>query len=108
MSADNNNHLLNLIDVTLGFAKDKAFHDALIRIQEAQREYLCAEADAKRGKERSIINAMAKLDIETTKLKFEYRRIQPVLSSGAQIHFDKLFDSLQAQRERLVQEKKIG
>lgn len=105
MAAEKND-LLGLIDIAVGIAKDKAFADALSRVQAAQREYLIAEADENRSKARGVVEAIVKLDITTKKLEIEYRRIKTSLSPSAVARFDRLFDSLDAQRQALVQEKK--
>lgn len=107
--AAENNELLGLLDVALGIAKDKAFYDALAKVQAAQREYLIAEADANRAKARGIINSMVKLDITTRKFEFEYHRIETELSQEAKSHFAKIFNRLQSQRQDLLLKKgKIG
>lgn len=100
------NDLMCLLDVALGIAKDKAFEDALRSVQAAQREYLKADADARRIKTKSIIQQMAELDAATHRLRHEYTRIHPMLTPDAQAHFDKLFESLSRQRSFLVQKKK--
>lgn len=106
MSYLETNELMAFLDLVLGIAKDKALEEALRSIQTAQREYLIADADARRGKVRATIQQMAKLDVAAQKLKLEYTRVKPTLTSDAQAHFDRLFEGLVQQRNRLVQEKK--
>lgn len=98
-------YISSLIDIALGFSKDRAFSQALIQVRQAQREYLTAEADLNRKKARSIIEAILQIDISTEKLKRDYARIEQTLNDDAKDHFDKLFASLQAQRNHLIKEK---
>lgn len=98
--------LMYLLDVALGIAKDRAFEEALQSVQTAQREYLKAEAEARRTKKRAIIQQMVERDAAVLRLEREYTRMQPMLTPDTQAHFDKLFKSLSKQRSLLVQKKK--
>ncbi len=106
MARAETSELMCLLDLALELAKDKAFEDALRAVQTAQREYLIAEADARRARARAVIQEMAKLDVATRRLRYEYVRIQPELTPNAQAHFDKLFAGLARQRDRLAQKKR--
>ena len=101
-----NNVLLDLLDIALGYAKDKALHEAIIKVQYAQREYLKAEADAKREKESAIIQTLGQYDISKYKLEREFLRLKSNLSPEAVAHFLKLFEELDRQRQSLVNRKR--
>lgn len=104
--ANGSNNLLGLFDIALGIAQDKAFHDSLVRVQAAQREYLITQANEIRLRNRCIIESMAKLDIESRKFESEFRRIEKDLSEEAKQPFLKIIQGLQAQRQALIQQKK--
>ncbi|MBD5133059.1 MAG: lecithin retinol acyltransferase family protein [Clostridiales bacterium] len=106
MSHLETNDLMYLLDFALGIAKDKAFEEALQSVQTAQREYLIADADARRVKTRATIQQIAKLDVATRKLEFEYIRVKPMLTPDTQTHLDRLLEGLSQQRHHLVQKKK--
>lgn len=97
--------IMSLIDILLGYTKDKIFNDALRDVQNAQREYLIAEAEDRRSKANAVIHSIIKLDISVQMLKSEYARVQSMLTPDAKAHFDELFNSLANQRCKLVQEK---
>lgn len=100
------NNLTYLLNLALGAVKDRAFQEALQSVQTAQREYLIADAEARRGKSNAIIQQMAKLDAAVLRLRREYSRVGPMLTPDAQARFEELFDSLSRQRTLLVQKKK--
>lgn len=106
MAQTETNNLMYLLDLVLGVVKDKAFQEALQSVQTAQREYLIAEAEARRGKSKAVIQQMAKLDASVITLRREYARVGPMLTPDAQARFEELFDSLSRQRTLLVQKKK--
>lgn len=99
--------LLGLLDIALGYAKDRAFYTALEHVQAAQREYLIAEAESNRIKSRTIIMAIAKIDITSKKFELEYRRIEKDLSPEARNLLSDVLDNLHVQRQELIQKKKV-
>lgn len=101
------NELLGMLEIALGIAKDKAFYDALAKVQKAQREYLMAKADSERARVNGIINSMVELDLAADKLEFEYQRIQNVLSLDAKMRLEDILARLRLQREVLNREKNV-
>lgn len=99
--------LLGLLDIVLGIATDKAMHDALERVQAAQRAYLIAEADLKRAKVNGIVDAMVSLDIAAKKFEYEYQRIDQNLSNDVKKQLEKVSARLHSQRQELIVKKKM-
>lgn len=100
--------LLSLIELALGIAKDKAVEDSLLRVQNAQREYLLVQAETGRKKSRAIICAMAKLDQSIRMFEHEYEKIKPSLSREAREPFEKLYSGLGKKREELRRAKRAA
>ena len=99
------NDLLGLIDIALGAAKDKAFRDALLQVQTAQRKYLIAEAESRRTKVRELVYSIHDIDVATIKFEAIYHKLRPTLSDEAQEPFRKVYENLKQQRIHLVKEK---
>ena len=64
--------LFALLDLALAIVKDVTLTECLKKVENAQREYLLAEAEKNRGKSKAVIRAIMKIDIECKKLEFTY------------------------------------
>lgn len=98
--------ILQLIGLAADFAKDIALVQCLKRIEDAQRQYLLAEADAKRGKSNALIKAIAALDIEIIKLNETYEKIKESMGEKGREVMDLLIGELESERKKLVKEKR--
>ncbi len=94
-----------VLDLALAVVKDAALADCLRRVENAQREYLLAEADKNRGKSKAVIKAIVKIDIECKKLELTYSKIKDDLGSDGKDIMDDLLGMLEKERKRLVKEK---
>lgn len=101
--------LFPLIDIALAMVKDNAINNALRKVEEAQREYLIANAEANRKKSNEVIAALMKLDIEKLQLKFQFDRNKENLSPKAIDSIQAVLNFLDQKRTNLVAEKnRIG
>ena len=63
---------LNMIEMALAVVKDQAMIINLRKIEDAQRDFLLAEADQNRNHNRELIRSIAKIDVELIKLKNDF------------------------------------
>ena len=98
--------VFQLIGLAGDLAKDFTLALCLKRVEDAQRQYLLAEADAKRGKCSALIKAIAKLDIEIKKLETTYEKVEESMGEKGREVMDILIGELESERKKLVKEKK--
>ena len=98
--------VFQLIGLAVDFAKDIALVQCLKRVEDAQRQYLLAEADAKRGKSSALIKAIAMLDIEILKLEETYKRVEESMGEKGREVMNLLVGELESERKKLVKEKR--
>ena len=104
----NETDILNLIDVALGYVKDKALEEMLRNLAAVQREYYKKKAEQGRKKSTEIIKNMAKVDIEVCRLNQSYEKLKAAgkLPKDGCESIDSLIRRLQIQREEFLKEKK--
>ena len=98
--------IFQLIGLAGDFAKDFALALCLKRVEDAQRQYLLAEADAKRSKSSAVIKSIAKLDIAIIKLEKTYEKVEESMGEKGREVMDLLIGELESERTKLVKEKK--
>ncbi|MCR5107992.1 MAG: hypothetical protein K6B28_07485 [Lachnospiraceae bacterium] len=103
--SDKYNTIDSLIDITLAYVKDKALREIIGRIQNAEREYLKAEADARRKVSNEIIESMVSIDIERIKLENTYNNIKNTLTHEGRSAVENLIKILKDQRQELLKKK---
>ena len=94
-----------VLDLAIAVVKDVALADCLRRVENAQREYLLAEADKNRGKSKAIIQAIVKIDIECKKLELTYNKVRNSLGDEGKEIMDELLEMLAKERKTLVTKK---
>ena len=95
-----------LINIVFASIHDNSVKNILREVAKAEREYLIAEADARRNKSSALIRAIFKLDIEIKKLQTLYDLIGCDLSIDAKIALEKILFELNKQREKNANEKR--
>lgn len=98
--------VFQLIGLAVDFAKDIALVQCLKRVEEAQRQYLLAEAEAKREKGNALVKAIAMLDIEVLKLEDTYKKVEESMGEKGREVMDLLICELESERKKLVKEKR--
>lgn len=98
--------IVSMINIALCSVNDNALKDVLAKVQNAERDYLIAETNARRTKSSELIRSIAKLDIEKTKLINTYNSIESGLSDEAKIAVERVINDLNKQRNQLVIEKR--
>lgn len=102
----NDSDIIRLIDVAMGYVKDRSLEETLHDLAQAQRAYYTAKADQNRNKAQAIINSMAQLDLKVKQLELEYARLKAVLSQEGRQSIESLIEQLQVQRKQLLDNKK--
>lgn len=99
--------LFAVIDMALAVVKDAALADCIKRVENAQREYLLAEADKNRAESKAVIQSIAKIDIECRKMEITYDKVKDELGNSGEVIMEELIDMLSKERKRLVKEKNL-
>lgn len=102
MKRDN---LIVLIDLALAVVKDIAIEKSLVRVKEAHREYLLAEASSNRDKSKAVVRAIAKIDTQCIILERDYLKAKDTMVADGRAAMEPLLDMLKRERMRLVEEK---
>ena len=93
------------IDAALAVIKDIAITECLKRVENAQREYLLAEAKQNREKTDEIIRSIRQIDLERMRLEATYSKVKNSLGDEGNRCIEVVLKSLEKKRKYRVSEK---
>lgn len=99
------NGLEDMLAVVLAASKDKAYVDAVEKMQRAYRELILADAQARRSKTAVLIRSMARIDAELIRFKRERDRVASNLTPEAHGAIDMYLKTVEQAKKDIMREK---
>lgn len=96
-----------LLSLLSAISKDRAYQTAAENLRSAYHNYMTAEADARRQKTSSLIEAMARIDREILLYRREYQRIRPMLSPDAVCDIEQFLAQAEKKKRDISMEKRM-